>query len=379
MLAQQPVQELLHQLQNTSDPAPKNTLLHALVTQLSQTLPNPPVTPDPLPAWQPGAQYPLDAEGYAVAFDPVTQPEEFLHHWKTYGIVVGKNVVPTPLLDAARTRMRDLLLQLSENKCDLLHPETYPHFPHDAAGTSFISRGFYELYHDAILAEIRQSPVMYLHHALIWQRADLWTSFDRLGFKPPEHADAAGLPLHVDQNPQVHPTFKTVQGVLALEDCPLKRGTFVGVPTSRALFQAYAEHTQNRGEYVELPTQGALHAQLAPHAQALPLRKGCLVSWDSRTTHANSSNLSHQPRYAMYVAAGPAREDSPDLIATRNKAFQSGEGSNVREALMHASKKPRYTSPQALAPLRQPENLTLLGQLLYSLKNYKDLAHAPAA
>jgi hypothetical protein len=35
-------------------------------------------------------KYPVDAEGYAVAFDPLTQEAEFWDAWSRYGIVVGK-------------------------------------------------------------------------------------------------------------------------------------------------------------------------------------------------------------------------------------------------------------------------------------------------
>jgi ectoine hydroxylase-related dioxygenase (phytanoyl-CoA dioxygenase family) len=121
---------------------------------------------------------------------------------------------------------------------------------------------------------------------------------------------------------------------------------------------------------VELDTTKDIAPQLKENAQTFPLRAGNLVSWDSRTTHANSENVSGDTRYVAYVAAGPTREEDDKLINVRMEGFTSGEGSNVREALMHASKKSRYSDLEKLQSLRKPEELNLLGQLLYGQEKY---------
>jgi hypothetical protein len=94
------------------------------------------------------------------------------------------------------------------------------------------------------------------------------------------------------------------------------------------------------------------------------------VNWDSRTTHANTANVSLAARYVALLAAGPAKPASTEAVAARQAAFASGEGSNVRDALMHASKKPRYSDPPALASVRRPERLDRLGRLLYGQEQY---------
>jgi hypothetical protein len=169
----------------------------------------------------------------------------------------------------------------------------------------------------------------------------------------------------------VHPDFRTVQGVLALTDCPAERGTFLGVPGSRGLFQHYGAMAKNMGEYVELDPQDPVATVLQEHAQAIPLRAGDMVSWDSRTTHANTANISDDMRMVFYVAAGPARPDDPAAVAARVDALKTGLGSNVRDAMMHASKKPRFTQPEAIARVRKPEQLNLLGRLLYGTDGYR--------
>lgn len=312
-----------------------------------------------------------DAEGYIVGYDPLTQEEEFVACWQKFGIVVGTNVVSAELCAQTIARMGELMLGASDGQCDLDKPETWDNMPCDEAGVPIASRGFFEIYHDDALAQLRQSVRVYLHYVLIWGRANLWTTFDRLGIKLPGHAESKALPLHVDQNPTVHPDFRTVQGVLALADCPKERGTFVGVPGSKMIFWQYKPKADYVGEYVELDQSQQWTEPLMDRVQHFPLRAGSLVSWDSRTTHANSANVSDKTRFVAYIAYGISRQDDPSALGWRVDGFMSGQGLNQRDAYMHASKKPRYTNLPKLAGLRRREQLTLLGRLIYGQQRYE--------
>lgn len=319
--------------------------------------------------------YPLDEDGYAIAYDPVDDEDGFWSCWQQYGFVIGKSVVSSDICHATIARIHEILHKLSQQQFDLNHPETYGAVPVDSQNVSCLSRGFFEVYHDQSLAQLRQAVRIYLHHVVIWGRVDLWTSFDRLGIKIAGHEESKGLPLHVDQNPLVQPHFETIQGVLALTDCPVERGTFCVVPGSKALFPEYrhlveARGDNYRGEYVEAVKDTPLAEIFYRYAQAIPIRAGDLISWDSRTTHANTPNLSDTHRMVAYIAAGPARENNPDAIRARHTGFTSGTGSNVRNALMHASMPPRYTHPETLQSLRQNETLTYLGKRLYGVETY---------
>jgi len=318
---------------------------------------------------------PMGEDGFVKSFDPLTEEKEFYLFWQKYGIVVSKNAVLAALCEQAISAMHRTAAALSGGKCLLAESEsaTWANLPEDGGHVPLLSRGFFELYHDDAIAALRQSIRVYLHYVLIWGRADLWTTFDRLGIKLPGHKESGPLPLHVDQNPNVHPDFRTVQGVLALRDCPVERGTFVGVPGSRKQFGIYSAMAENQGEYVQLNLKNRKAAQLRKNAQACPMAQGSLISWDSRTTHANSENVSDKTRYVAYISAGPAAEDNAEAVAARVEAFATGVGKNVRGAMMHASKPPRYTNAEALAALRVPERLTLLGSLLYGNKRYSDL------
>ncbi len=373
MVIDQKIKDLVKQIEQSNDHSELDNLIKELILRLRANLQNPQVA-ERYQNYRAQigevSPYPLDDNGFAQAFDPLEDEAGFWDAWAKYGIVVSKDVVTKEVCHHAIARMHQITKQISDGLCDLDNPETWNKTPLDPNGVSFISRGFFEVYHDDALAQIRQAIRLYIHHVLIWGQVELWTSYDRLGVKLPHHVESYGLPLHVDQNPLIHPDFKTVQGVLALADCPEERGTFVGVPGSRSVFAQYGRFAPDHGEFVELLSTDPMAEKLNQQAQAFPLRAGSIVSWDSRTSHANTENKSDDIRYVAYVAAGPAREDHPEFVQNRQEAFDTGIGSNVREALMHASKKSRYNNYEKLAETRKPEQLNLLGKLLYSQETY---------
>jgi hypothetical protein len=243
--------------------------------------------------------------------------------------------------------------------------------PRDGDGTPLFSRGFYEIYHDAIWASIRQSLRLYLHHVLIWGTPRLWSTFDRFGVKPPEHPESKALPLHTDQSPTIHPQFRTIQGILALSNCPLELGVTVMVPGSRTHFEELADFTVPGKQYVELSdSSSSVITRLREHAQAIPLRAGDILTWDSRCVHANTANqTADSTRYVALVAAGRARTGHA-LLEARKQSFASGLGVNERDAYLHASIRPRYRDHAAFARVRETEHLDVLGQRLYGFSSW---------
>lgn len=318
-------------------------------------------------------KYPLDNEDYARAFDPLKNEEDFYDQWSQQGVVISPNIVSSSTCETTVKRIHELIKELSNGECDLSRPETYDAIPVDKEGIAVLSRGFFEIYHDDSLAQLRQAVHAYIHHVVIWGTPDLWTTFDRFGVKLPAHKESGGLPLHVDQNPITNPSFNSLQGLLALADCPTERGTLLVVPGSKRYFAEYGNMSKKHGEYVELDPTSKLTEELIRHAQPLPLRAGSLVSWDSRTTHSNTKNISGDTRTVAYISTLPAREESPDLLAAREEAFSTGLAKYNHAAGLRVSTKPRYTAPELIAQIRKPEQLYLLGKLLYGKKSYRTI------
>jgi uncharacterized protein (TIGR00661 family) len=320
-------------------------------------------------------QYPIAEDGYAVAFDPLTQEREFWNCWYSYGVVVSSQVISPERAQQTIIRMREILLQLSDNTFDVNVPATYNNIPKDSNGVPFMSRGFVEIYHDDYLAQLRQAIRVYIHYVVIWGRVDLWSTFDRMGLKLPEHPESEALPLHVDQNYTQEPHHHMhIQGVLALVDCK-ERGTLVTVPGSQGLFPEYGQivaenSSKYPGAYVQLDLTKSFATELINGAQVIPVHAGCLVSWSSGITHANTKNLAKDARMVAYVSMCPANDFDEPAKDARDKAFASGRSSYNHRAGLHVTTKPRFGDANSF---RKSEQLNYLGKLLYSREPYDHL------
>lgn len=317
-------------------------------------------------------KYPLDSDGYAISYDPLTQEKELWDSWNKYGITVSKNVISKDLLNVSIKRIDDILYELSDGKFILSDPTTFKNGPKDSSGNYFLSRGFMEVYHDDFLAQIRQSLKVYLHYVIIWGCVNLWTSFDRVGVKMPG-SNGVGLPLHVDQNPVTNPEhYSSVQGILPFVDCK-ECGTFVAVPGSQTLFNNYknsAENINHRGEYVELDLSKDFSKELVSGKQIIPVRKNCLLSWSSSITHANSSNISKNVRKLAYISMMPSKNYSQMLVSLRKSAYESGTSKYNHDAGLRVTKRPRYIG---VNNFRIKEKFSNLGSLLYSFNSYENV------
>ena len=111
-------------------------------------------------------QYPMDSEGFAQGFDPMEDERDFRAAFDEYGIVVGKRVISPQLQQKAVLRLHEILSNVSQQKCDFNKPESWANMPRDAHATPLLSRGFFEVYHDALWADIRQSLRLYIHHVV---------------------------------------------------------------------------------------------------------------------------------------------------------------------------------------------------------------------
>jgi hypothetical protein len=323
------------------------------------------------------AKYPLDAQGFCVGLSLLDNPMAVRTVFDEFGFVVVDTKIPSETCEGLIARALEVV-ELLFSDSEGWNFERGCQSPwwklavSDGAGVPFYSRGFLEFYHDATWADIRQDPMLYLLWVTLWGRADIWTSFDRLGVKPPHCVEGAALSLHVDQNPRLDSDFCSLQGVLALRDCSINLGTTVVVHSSRARFHEWAEYASPEvgKHYIQLDQV----LELREHAQPLPLRAGHILVWDSRLVHANTPNQTDdETRWVALVASGIAVNENRTLVKERLRSMQEASGWNNRAALLYASKRPRFYNPKRLTSLRRPEVFSPLGRLLYGIRSYREV------
>lgn len=274
--------------------------------------------------------------------DPVVHQEDDLqgigNFFKENGYVVVKNISDVK----NRTSLVQLIDEIMESKI---------------AETRRL--GFMDLYHDDILAQLRQDPRIYTVFSEILGTKKLWVVFDRvIHQKIDEDEDA--LPPHVDQNPIKNPEFFNVQAMIALSDMDESTGTLAVIPKSHLFFPRYTAWAALKDGYVEYRDDDL------PLFVGLRLKSGELVIWDSRTTHSRYRGIPKADRYAALITFTKAVDDQK-LLEMRLKYFEEGIGFNHHEAGLRATARPRFDKTLR----KTPENLTELGLKLYGLQKWE--------
>jgi len=147
------------------------------------------------------------------------------------------------------------------------------------------------------------------------------------------------------------------QGVVALNDCSDEVGSFMAVPGSHTFMSQWIkEHPCPYMSRDSLRPPADDPMQL--HKQRVPLRRGEMVIWYTRTAHCNFPNNSPQMRHIQYVRMLPATRQSQD--------------------------KDRYASRRTMHKWRDDEHtdwnlpyLTPLGRKLVGKENWDDTPYIP--
>jgi hypothetical protein len=267
---------------------------------------------------------PLDAQGFATAFS-TEEAKEALEFFKKYGIVVFKDVLTKDEQNATTEALYKYL------------KDTRPTFDRDDYSTwenklwpSDMKFGFFSdfpIFHLKEGWDNRQNVKVHKAFSIVWEREDLWVSFDRFGFmRPTMNLKINGKKcnrsawrttetfLHLDQNPLLDPEFCRVQGILNLKDNKLDDGGFQGVPGSHKHFKEWGtKHKSSIPPTSHLVTIPSDDIQ-QKHIQKIPLRAGSLLIWDSRVSHGNFPNRSSSPRIVQYITMWPNKEDNKEHI-----------------------------------------------------------------
>ena len=225
--------------------------------------------------------------------------EEDWKHWTTFGYVIIPNAIPQSQVK----RLVDLLWEFSEMDPD--DPNTwYQTEWRDHTKKQPKTNGMLEIYNHQYLWDNRQTPRIYDAFVDIWDREDLWVSFDRANMNPPNKGihSSKGF-IHWDADTSLKPLPIEVQGVLSLAKQDEEVGGFQCVPE---LFQTLEEwiKTQPADRNPGVPDITGFEVK------SVSMNAGDLLIFNSLLAHGIRPNRSeNRMRMAQYIAMNPAKED----------------------------------------------------------------------
>ncbi|XP_033763053.1 LOW QUALITY PROTEIN: uncharacterized protein LOC117344435 [Pecten maximus] len=175
--------------------------------------------------------------------------------------------------------------------------------------------------------------------AKVWKTEKLLSSADAIAIsKPPEegsdeYADPDKEWLHLDQGVR-REGLHAFQGGVYLEETTETDHCFRVMAHShlyhRVFFDTFpgaATRSRVRGEFLKLSkAQKAWYDDRGCKRTKVPVPKGGMVLWDSRTVHDNMKPVFGRPnkdrwRFVVFVSMTPAKWASPETIGKKNKAY----------------------------------------------------------
>jgi hypothetical protein len=299
------------------------------------------------------APLPVDADGFIVSFN-VEQQNEMLVFFEKHGAVVVSNVLTDEQCERSVEEVWLLLQEMGNRNIERDKPETW-----STGWPTFSQFGLLGndrwLYPQA--CDNRQNPNIYEVFRTLLGDNELIVNIARAGLMRPtkniffpslnktedrEEWKTMSEWLHLDMNPltgrattygfenvaeghfdsskdpriaQTKATnngmlIRKLQGILALIDCREEDGGFHAVPGFQHFIQTWTKQNEqvcldaNQGgdpTTVQIPKDDPIRE----HIQRMPIRKGCLLVWDSRLPHGNFPNNSNSMRIVQYLHMAP--------------------------------------------------------------------------
>jgi ectoine hydroxylase-related dioxygenase (phytanoyl-CoA dioxygenase family) len=208
--------------------------------------------------------------------------------WDENGYLVLHDAVPPDICTAAEQLVWDHL------EMDRNDPATW-YKSHPAQQGIMV-----QLFQHPALFATRRSERIRRAYEELWQRTDLWTSVDRVGFNPPEtvHYKFPGPRLHFDVS-LAQPIPLGTQGILYLADTEANQGALTLVPGFH----------RRVGEWLKrLPpgTNPRAEDLYALGAQPIAGKAGDFIIWHQALPHGSSPNTATRPRIVQYINLQPA-------------------------------------------------------------------------
>lgn len=314
---------------------------------------------------------PVDSEGYVQSFG-IEETEKYIEFFNEYGFVVISNILSSSQCQATVDEVwRDVMKSPSfEEPINREDPSTWGNDRWPQQQKLGIL-GSFPCVGPQALAN-RQNPLVYKVFSSLLKSENLLVTFDRYGILRPakEHPEWQTMRdwVHWDLNPwsfqsstiyfspkapapgkQYNKNIMKVQGLIALVDCREEDGGFHTVPKfSKYCFDDWSlenegseHHTKfKEAKFVPVPKGEKLFYD---NVQAIPMRAGSLIVWDSKQPHGNYPNNSDRFRICQYI---------------KMISMEHVEDENLKRDLQG---EPLYLVPPTF-------NVSELGQKLFSLK-----------
>ena len=228
---------------------------------------------------------------------------------------------------------------LTEDECDeqvtLVHQwlaKFHPKFPTNI--NSIIHK--YRIGHSEMTwaCRMKVKPVF----SEIWGTDKLLTSFDGMAIAPPPELGDAHFKfaqdgnsfdgLHLDQGPQRN-GLHAYQGALYLEDAEWEDYCFKVIRDSHKYHQEFFDNFRpgTRSEFRKLSKKEVeWYLERECEVQRVPVPKGGVVLWDSRTAHAGAPPVANRKnarwRYVAFICMAPAKWAKDEDFAVKKKGYE---------------------------------------------------------
>jgi hypothetical protein len=276
----------------------------------------------------------FEDDGFVISFQ-VSQKEEIDKFFEEYGFVVIKDV----LNDEEIKETIDEFFLTFDNGERATDDELEQFYADQPFGEFGIIGAGPDLKSVAQLNN-RQNPKVYEAFSVIFGCQNLIVEHDRLGALRPTFRESGEKPnwrtrskwLHLDCHPKKGTAsiggFKkyddfhefidfgktlVVQGLITLTDARVEDGGFHCIPGGHKF--AHVWSTDKKSMQVE--ADDPIHSKI----KNIPLRKGCLLVWNTLLFHGNHPNFSKNWRIVQYIRMLPNKETPYGPLAPEMKYY----------------------------------------------------------
>jgi len=266
----------------------------------------------------------FDADGF-VTTHQVSQKEEIGKFFETHGFVVVRDVLDA---DEIKETVDEFFCSIDNGQA-ASDQDLERFYADQPFGRNFGIIGTGPDLNSIAQLNNRQNPKVYEAFSTVLKNNDLIVEHDRLGVLRPTFRDSGEKVewrtrdrwIHLDCNPSTGDAsiggFKVedckfidfkqtlvVQGLITLTDAREEDGGFHCIPGGHRFAHDWTERRLKEGkESMQVEPDDPIRAGV----KKIPIRKGCLLVWNTLLFHGNHPNFSKEWRMVQYIRMLPSR------------------------------------------------------------------------